>query len=59
MENSEIVLDALIKAGRPLKGGEIAELSDLDKKIVDRSLKALLATGKVLSPKRCFYEPKK
>ena len=59
MENSEIVLKTLGKAGKPLKGGEIAEMSHLDKKIVDKSLKYLLKSGKVFSPKRCFYEPNK
>lgn len=59
MENNEIVLKALKEAGKPLKGGEIATRSGLDKKLVDKSLKALQDSGEVFSPIRCFYDLKK
>jgi len=59
MENSEIILKTLSKAAKPLKGGEIATLSKLDKKIVDKSLKELLKNGKIFSPQRCYYDTKK
>lgn len=59
MESSEIILKTLSKAGKPLKGGEIAELSKLDKKIVDKSLKELLKSGDIFSPQRCYYDKKK
>lgn len=59
MEHTELILKTLNKAGKPLKGGEIATQSGLDKKIVDKELKALQKTGKVFSPQRCFYAAKK
>lgn len=49
----------MTKAGKPLKGGEIAELSGVAKPVVDKVLKELQNQGKIVSPKRCFYEPKK
>jgi biotin operon repressor len=49
------VLETLKSAGEPLKGGEIAEKSGLDKKDVDKAIKALKAEGKINSPKRCYY----
>lgn len=43
------------KAGKPMKGGEIADASGVDKKEVDKLIKKLVAEGKVDSPIRCFY----
>lgn len=58
MENSQKVLDAMKNAGKALKAGEIAELSGLDKKDVDKAMKTLKEENKIVSPKRCFWEPK-
>ena len=44
-------------AGKPLRPGEIAELSGLPKDEVSKILKILKKEGKVDSPKRCFYAP--
>jgi DNA-binding transcriptional regulator GbsR (MarR family) len=54
----EKVLETLRDAGKPLKAGEIAEASGLDKKEVDKAMKVLKAEEKIVSPKRCFWEPK-
>ena len=58
MENTQKVIDAMKKAGEPLKAGQIAELSGLDKKEVDKAMKTLKAEEAIVSPKRCFWEPK-
>jgi biotin operon repressor len=58
MEISELILQTMNEAGRPLKGGEIAESAGIDKKMVDKALKKLKDEGRIVSPKRCFYEPK-
>lgn len=55
MDINEKVLETLRNSGEALKGGEIAEKSGLDKKDVDKALKALKAEGKINSPKRCYY----
>jgi biotin operon repressor len=59
MEISELILQTMNEAGRPLKGGEIAESAGIDKKMVDKALKKLKDEGRIVSPKRCFYEPKR
>ncbi|AHW60445.1 hypothetical protein SAMN05444285_13325 [Draconibacterium orientale] len=56
--STEKVLAAMQAAGKPLKAGEIAEASGLDKKEVDKAMKVLKAEEKIVSPKRCFWEPK-
>lgn len=52
------VLDAIQKAGKPLKAGEIAELTGLDKKEVDKVMTQLKKEEKITSPKKCYWEPK-
>lgn len=59
MENSEKILNQFTKSGKALKGGEIADLTGLDKKVVDKTIKKLLTDGKIYSPVRCFYDIKK
>ena len=58
MEAKDKVIDAMNKAGKPLKAGEIAEATGLDKKDVDKAMKVLKEEEKIVSPKRCFWEPK-
>lgn len=50
-----VVLDVLKNVGEPLKAGEIAEKAFLDKKEVDKAIKALKNEGVIVSPKRCYY----
>ena len=55
MEAKEAIIKAMEQSGKPMKGGEIAEASGVDKIEVDKVLKKLVAEGKVNSPIRCFY----
>jgi chromosome segregation and condensation protein ScpB len=58
MNNEEIILKTFTSAGKPLKAAEIAEMSGLEKKEVDKIIKQLKSKDKIYSPKRCYYEPK-
>jgi predicted transcriptional regulator len=58
MDASKMVLDTLKKSGEPLKGGELAEKTGLDKKEVDKAIKKLMTDSLIESPKRCFYSAK-
>lgn len=51
------VLAVLKAAGRPLRPGEIAKVLDLDSRDISVAIGKLKEEGKVVSPKRCFYEP--
>ncbi|CAM2840897.1 HTH domain-containing protein [Hathewaya histolytica] len=55
MNTIEMVLNSLKEAGEPLKAGEIAEKTGIDKKEVDKAIKKLKAEEKITSPKRCYY----
>jgi len=58
MDTSKMVLDTLKKSGEPLKGGELAEKTGLDKKEVDKAIKKLMTDNLIESPKRCYYSAK-
>jgi hypothetical protein len=59
MDAKEIVLKTLNDSKKPLKGGEVAEISGLEKKDVDKAIKQLKAEDRIQSPKNCYYEVKK
>ncbi|MDP4267554.1 MAG: MarR family transcriptional regulator [Bacteroidota bacterium] len=53
----EKVLETMKKAGKALSAGQIATLSGIDRKEVDKAMKKLKADGKIISPKNCYWEP--
>ncbi|WP_432662131.1 MarR family transcriptional regulator [Wukongibacter baidiensis] len=59
MENRDIILKVFEDAGKPLKTGEVAEISGLDKKEVGNIIKKLKTEEVIFSPKRCYYDVKK
>ena len=54
----EKVLAAMQAAGKPMSAGQIAEAAGIDKKEVDKAMKVLKTEEKIVSPKRCYWEPK-
>lgn len=58
MENKDIVLEAMRKAGKPLTAGEVEQLTGLDRKAVDKAFKDLKKDELIVSPVRCKWEPK-
>lgn len=55
MGNKEKVLQVLKEAGEPLNAGKIAEISGIDRKEVDKAMKALKEEGAIVSPVRCKW----
>lgn len=58
MEIKNQVLDAIKKANQPLNAGKVVELTQLERKEVDKAMKMLKDEGLIVSPKRCFWEAK-
>jgi Mn-dependent DtxR family transcriptional regulator len=52
------VLKAMKAAGEPVRPGDVAKMLGLDSKVVSKAVQSLKKQGKVVSPKRCFWEPK-
>ena len=57
MDGEETVLDAMKKAGKPVRPGDVAKMTGLESKEVSKIIKELRKAGKVISPKRCYYAP--
>ena len=57
METKDKVLATMKQAGEPLNAGKIAELSGIDRKEVDKAMKALKEEGATVSPVRCKWAP--
>ena len=58
METVEKVIKAMKKAGQALSAGQIAEMTGIDRKEVDKAIKVLQKEKKIVSPRRCYWEPK-
>jgi DNA-binding IscR family transcriptional regulator len=56
MDNYGIIVDFFTNADKPVKAGEVADATGIDKKEVDKVLAKLKKEGKIVSPKRCFWE---
>ncbi len=56
MNEKEMILEVMRKAGEPLNAGKIAELTGLDRKVVDKAMAAMKKDGSIVSPIRCKWE---
>lgn len=56
MNEKELILEAMKKAGEPLNAGKIAELTGLDRKVVDQAMAQMKKDGSIVSPVRCKWE---
>ena len=59
MSDKEFVLETMKKAGEPVNAGKVAEMSGLDRKVVDKAFNELKKEGAIVSPVRCKWEPAK
>jgi len=49
------ILQAMKKAGKPVRPGDIAKALGVDGKEVSKAIDSLKKKGEVISPKRCYY----
>ena len=57
MSERDKILEVMRAAGEPLNAGKVAELSGLDRKVVDKEFAAMKKDGSIVSPVRCKWEP--
>ena len=57
MDVTEKVLEVMRAEEQPLNAGKITELSGLDRKAVDKAMAQLKKEEKIVSPKRCYWNP--
>ena len=58
MDAADKVLETMKKAGEPLNTGKIVEISGMDRKDVEKAMKTLKKEERIISPKRCYWQPK-
>ncbi len=58
MNTAQAILEAMKKAGVPMSAGQIAEATGIDRKEIDKGMKELKKEESIVSPKRCYWEPK-
>jgi len=49
------VLNAMKKAAKPVRPGEVAKMIGSESKDVSKIISSLKKKGKVISPKKCYY----
>ena len=57
MDVTEKVLEIMRNEGQPLNAGKITEIGGLERKAVDKAMAKLKKEEKIVSPKRCYWEP--
>ena len=57
METKEQVLNAMREAGKPVSAGEMAKITGIDRKEVDKAFAALKKEEAIVSPVRCKWQP--
>ena len=57
MSEKDAILEAMKKAGEPVSAGKVAELTGLDRKVVDKAFAEMKKEGRIVSPIRCKWEP--
>ena len=54
-DKAQTVVEAMKKAGKPFRPGDIAKITGQESKDVSKVIAELKKTGTVVSPKRCYY----
>ena len=57
MLEKEQILETMRNAGEPLNADKVAELTGLDRKVVDKAFAEMKKEGSIVSPIRCKWEP--
>ncbi|WP_276892422.1 transcriptional regulator [Hallella bergensis] len=57
METKEQVLQVMREAGKPMSAGEVAKISGIDRKEVDKAFTQLKKENAIVSPVRCKWAP--
>lgn len=55
MTDQDKVVQAFKDAGDAINAGKVAEMTGLDRKVVDKIMAQLKDAGEIVSPRRCFW----
>lgn len=57
MDSKQQVLDAMKAVAKPVAAGELATMTGLERKLVDKAMADLKKEGAIVSPVRCKWQP--
>lgn len=55
MAAEETILELLKSQSKAMSAGQIAEVTGIERKEVDKAMKKLKTDGSIVSPKRCYW----
>ncbi|HOG41763.1 MAG TPA: transcriptional regulator [Bacteroidales bacterium] len=55
----QAILKAMQEADKPLGAGDVAKLTGIDRKVVDKVFAEMKKSGEIISPVRCKWTPAK
>lgn len=55
MNTEEKIIEILKTSDNPMSAGQLADSSGIDRKEIDKAMKALKENGKITSPRRCYW----
>jgi DNA-binding transcriptional regulator GbsR (MarR family) len=58
MNVEDAILSTMRAKGEPMSAGQIADAAGIDRKEIDKGMKKLKKEELIVSPKRCYWEPK-
>ncbi len=58
MGDTDKVLAAMKKAGAPVSAGQVADMTGMERKAVDKAMNELKKSESIESPVRCKWVPK-
>jgi len=58
MELQDKIIEAMRSEGKPMSAGQVADKLGADRKEVDKAFSKLKKEEKIVTPRRCYWEPK-
>ena len=55
MNTEEKIIETLKTSDQPMSAGQLAESSGIERKEIDKAMKLLKESGKITSPRRCYW----
>ncbi len=55
INTEEKIIEILKSSDQAMSAGQLAESSGIDRKAIDKAMKVLKDSGKISSPKRCYW----
>ncbi len=58
MDTAEKIIETMKKNKDPMSAGQLADATGIDRKEIDKAMKILKKEERIISPKRCYWQPK-